>query len=170
MASRPPDPRPFLVTFPYLLHNFPVLEKAAAGRGLLSVDPERDGIVRRVPIVILAGGEIVPSLSLETLRVALGAPAIRVVTNPVANAGLEGVQQSRLASRYRPIRAVESGCISAPMNVTSMSPPKMCSRERSRPIGLRASSFWSELPRWGCSTTRRPRWIGRCRGWKYTRS
>ena len=92
MASRPPDPRPFLVTFPYLLHNLPVLEKAAAGRGLLSVDPERDGIVRRVPIVILAGGEIVPSLSLETLRVALGAPAIRVVTNPVANAGLEGVQ------------------------------------------------------------------------------
>ena len=92
MASRPPDPRPFLVTFPYLLHNLPVLEKAAAGRGLLSVDPERDGIVRRVPIVILAGGEIVPSLSLETLRVALGAPAIRVVTDPVVNAGLEGVQ------------------------------------------------------------------------------
>ena len=92
MASRPPDPRPFLVTFPYLLHNLPVLEKAAAGRGLLSVDPERDGIVRRVPIVILAGGEIVPSLSLETLRVALGAPAIRVVTDPAANAGLEGVQ------------------------------------------------------------------------------
>jgi adenylate cyclase len=89
MASRPPDPRPFLVTFPYLLHNLSVLEKAAAGRGLLSIDPERDGIVRRVPIVILAGGEIVPSLSLEILRVALGAQAIRVVTDP---AGLEGVQ------------------------------------------------------------------------------
>ena len=36
MASRPPDPRPFLITFPYLLHNLPVLEKAAAGRGTLS--------------------------------------------------------------------------------------------------------------------------------------
>ena len=92
MATRPPDPKPFLVAFPYLLHNLPVLEKAAAGRGLFSIDPERDGIVRRVPIVMLAGGEIVPSLSLEVLRVALGAQAIRVVTDPMANAGIEGIQ------------------------------------------------------------------------------
>jgi adenylate cyclase len=92
VATRPPDPKPFLVTFPYLLHNVPVLEKAAAGRGLFSIDPDRDGIVRRVPIVMLAGGEIVPALSLELLRVALGAPAIRVVTDPIGKAGVEAVQ------------------------------------------------------------------------------
>ena len=92
VATRPPDPKPFLVTFPYLLRNVSVLEKAAAGRGLFSIDPDRDGIVRRVPIVMLAGGEIVPSLSLELLRVALGAPAIRVVTDPIGKAGVEAVQ------------------------------------------------------------------------------
>ena len=52
VATRPPDPKPFLVTFPYLLRNVPVLEKAAAGRGLFSIDPDRDGIVRLVPIVM----------------------------------------------------------------------------------------------------------------------
>ncbi|MGB8548581.1 MAG: adenylate/guanylate cyclase domain-containing protein, partial [Xanthobacteraceae bacterium] len=92
VATRPPDPKPFLVTFPYLLRNVSVLEKAAAGRGLFSIDPDRDGIVRRVPIVMLAGGEIVPALSLELLRVALGAPAIRVVTDPIGKAGVEAVQ------------------------------------------------------------------------------
>jgi adenylate cyclase len=92
VATRPPDPKPFLISFPYLLRNIPVLEKAAAGRGLLSIDPERDGIVRRVPTVMLAGGEIVPALSLEVLRVALGAPAIRIVTYQVENAGIEEVQ------------------------------------------------------------------------------
>jgi adenylate cyclase len=92
VAIKAPDPAPFLVPFPYLLHNLPVLEKAAAGRGLFSIDPERDGIVRRVPIVMRAGGEIVPALSLELLRVALGAPAIRIITDQINNAGIEEVQ------------------------------------------------------------------------------
>ena len=89
MAWRPPDPAPWLVSFPHLLVNVPVLEKAAAGRGLFSIEPERDGIVRRVPIVMQAGGLLMPALSLEVLRVAFGAQAIRVITG---QAGLEEVQ------------------------------------------------------------------------------
>ncbi|PWT89502.1 MAG: adenylate/guanylate cyclase domain-containing protein [Proteobacteria bacterium] len=89
MAWRPPDPAPWLVTFPHLLVNTPTLEKAAAGRGLFSIVPERDGIVRRVPVVMQAGGQIVPALSLEVLRVGFGAQAIRVITN---QAGVEEVQ------------------------------------------------------------------------------
>ena len=54
---------PPLVTFPGLLRNLPVLENAAAGRGLFTIRPERDGIVRRVPIVMRAEGTIVPSLT-----------------------------------------------------------------------------------------------------------
>ena len=49
IATRGPDPSAFLVTFPGLLRNVPVLEEAAAGRGLLTIRNERDGIVRRVP-------------------------------------------------------------------------------------------------------------------------
>jgi adenylate cyclase len=68
-AVRGPDPSRFLVTFAGLLRNVAPIEQAAAGRGLLSIQPERDGIVRRVPIVMLAQGSLVPSLSMELLRV-----------------------------------------------------------------------------------------------------
>jgi adenylate cyclase len=67
-----PDPRPFLVTFAGLLKNLPILDQAAMGRGLFSIRSERDGIVRRVPLVMIAQGEIKPALSLEILRLVAG--------------------------------------------------------------------------------------------------
>ena len=67
-ATMGADPKPFLVGFPYLLRNLPELEQAAAGRGLFSILPERDGIVRRVPIVMTAEDKIVPALTLDILR------------------------------------------------------------------------------------------------------
>ena len=70
------DPKAFLFSFPGLLRNVPVLEHAAAGRGLFSIRTERDGIVRRVPMVMQAQGNIMPSLSFEMLRVATGASTI----------------------------------------------------------------------------------------------
>jgi adenylate cyclase len=72
------DPRPFMVDFPGLLRNVPVLEAAAAGRGLLSIRPERDGIVRRVPVMMMAQDETMPSLSFEILRVATGSDTILI--------------------------------------------------------------------------------------------
>lgn len=73
-----PDPRPFLVDFPHLLRNLPILDEAAQGQGIFSIIPEQDGIVRRVPVVAVADGTIVPSLSLEMLRVATGSGAILI--------------------------------------------------------------------------------------------
>src|SRR5262249_26164992 len=35
-----PDPAPYLISFPHLLRNLPVLERAAAGRGLFSIGTE----------------------------------------------------------------------------------------------------------------------------------
>ena len=89
IAWRPLDPSPYLITFPDLLRNVAVLEKASAGRGLFSIAPERDGIVRRVPIVMVAGGEIVPALSLELLRVGLGAPVLRINTDGLGVVSVE---------------------------------------------------------------------------------
>src|SRR4051794_25562943 len=51
-----PDPSQALMSFPGLLRNVAVLERAAAGRGVFTISPERDGIVRRVPMIISAGG------------------------------------------------------------------------------------------------------------------
>jgi adenylate cyclase len=87
-AVRGPDATPFIVTFAGLLRNVPVIEQAAAGRGVFSVLPERDGIVRRVPLVMRAQGAMVPSLSMELLRVVTKSSAILVRTD---QAGVQSV-------------------------------------------------------------------------------
>ncbi|WP_441233514.1 CHASE2 domain-containing protein [Bradyrhizobium sp. 930_D9_N1_4] len=71
----------FLFEFPGLLRNVPVIEKVAMGRGLFTIRPERDGLIRRVPMILLAQGNIMPSLSLEILRVATGTPTLLVRTD-----------------------------------------------------------------------------------------
>jgi adenylate cyclase len=82
------DPKSFMFSFPGLLQNIPVLETAAAGRGLFTIEPERDGIVRRVPMVMQAQGKTMPSLSFEMLRVATGNSTILVRMD---TAGIKGV-------------------------------------------------------------------------------
>jgi adenylate cyclase len=82
VATIGPDPRLFLVEFPHLLRNISVLDEAARGHGMFSVAPDQDGVVRRIPMVAVAGGVIVPSLSLEMLRVAKGSEAVLVKTDP----------------------------------------------------------------------------------------
>ena len=72
------SPQPFLLDFPGLLRNVNVLEQAAAGRGLISIKTERDGIVRRVPMIMQAQGATMPSLSFEILRVATGTDTILI--------------------------------------------------------------------------------------------
>ena len=72
------EPQRFMFEFPGLLRNTKVLEQAAAGRGLFTIKPERDGIVRRVPMIMLAQGQTMPSLSFEILRVAAGSDTILI--------------------------------------------------------------------------------------------
>jgi len=72
------EPQRFMFDFPGLLRNTSVLEHAAAGRGLFTINPERDGIVRRVPMIMLAQGQTMPSLSFEMLRVATGSGTILI--------------------------------------------------------------------------------------------
>lgn len=71
----------FLFEFPGLLRNVAVIEKVAAGRGLFSIRTERDGLIRRVPMIMRAQGNIMPSLSLEILRVVTGTPTLLVRTD-----------------------------------------------------------------------------------------
>jgi adenylate cyclase len=88
------DPDPFMLDFPGLLRNIPVLEQAAAGRGLISIKTERDGIVRRVPMVMLAQGTAMPSLSFEMLRVATGSDTILIKADQggIKNIAVKGFQ------------------------------------------------------------------------------
>jgi adenylate cyclase len=94
VATRGVDPGPFLFDYPGLLRNLPILDNAAAGRGLFSIKPERDGIVRRVPLIVLAQGDIRPALTFDMLRVVVGASTIFIKSDVagVLSVGLPGFE------------------------------------------------------------------------------
>jgi len=88
------EPQRFMFDFPGLLRNVPVLEHAAAGRGLFTIKPERDGIVRRVPMIMQAQGQTMPSLTFEMLRVATGSGTILIKAEQagIKSLGIKGIQ------------------------------------------------------------------------------
>lgn len=88
LATLGGDPKPFLLSFPGLLRNIPILEEAAPGRGLFTIRTERDGIVRRVPMVMRAQGELMPSLTFEMLRIVTRADTILIKSD---EAGVKSV-------------------------------------------------------------------------------
>jgi adenylate cyclase len=60
---------PYLPTVAAAMAPLPVLAAAAAGHGAIAFLPDRDGVVRRVPMLMRVGGQLLPSLSAEMLRV-----------------------------------------------------------------------------------------------------
>ena len=69
-----PDGKEFVketvVSFEWVTGNLPILDEAAAGHGLVTVDPESNNVVRVVPMIIEAQGKIYNSLAVEMLRLA----------------------------------------------------------------------------------------------------
>ena len=57
--------------FTGVIGGLPVLTSAAAGLGAVNWTPQRDQVLRRIPLLLSVGGTLYPSLPLETLRVAL---------------------------------------------------------------------------------------------------
>ena len=94
VATLGEDAQPFLFNFAGLLRNVDTLEAAAAGRGLFTIKNERDGIVRRVPMMLLAQGVMMPSLSFEILRVVTGTPTIIIKSEKagIKSVGLHGLE------------------------------------------------------------------------------
>ncbi len=88
-----PDPAQFLDTYPGLVRNVPELEAKAQGRGMVSIRPETDGIIRKMPLMMIASNTILPSLGLELLRVATGQSTILIRTDAagVSSVALAGV-------------------------------------------------------------------------------
>lgn len=71
------DPVPHLLGYRNVIRSTPVIDRAAAGHGAVSVDTQ-GGIVRSLPVASSIQGAIVPTLGLEMIRVAAGEPAIRI--------------------------------------------------------------------------------------------
>lgn len=75
------DPKPHLFKFPDLVRNIGVLERSAAGTAIFNLVPGSDGVVRRVPSFVVAEGEILPTLTVELLRIATGGNAMAIKTD-----------------------------------------------------------------------------------------
>ena len=84
------DPIPWLFEWPGMLGPIPQLGTSADGVGVLNIAPERDGVVRRMPLIMTVAGETYPAMAIETIRVATGAPSYQV------KAGATGVQAVRV--------------------------------------------------------------------------
>jgi adenylate cyclase len=83
------DPAGLVVEYPGLISNVEPQESRAAGVGVVNTFPEIDGVVRRMPMVILSQEQLHPSLALETLRVAAKDPRFQV---KITDMGVEAVR------------------------------------------------------------------------------
>ena len=128
------DPQRFMFKFPGLLRNTPVLEKAASGRGLLTINPERDGIIRRVPMILQAQGVTMPSLSFEMLRVVTGTDTIFIKSDQagIKSVGVKGFQVPTDRNGQLWVHFARN-------DPRSMSRRSTCSKAASRPKRSRAS-------------------------------
>ena len=72
------DPKSYLPALTGGVVNLPALTAAASGMGSFSFPPSDDGVVRRLPLVSSAQGNLYPALSVETLRVAQGASSFAI--------------------------------------------------------------------------------------------
>lgn len=66
-----------------IIANTPDIEYASVGAGIVSTEPEIDGVNRRLPTVAVVDGILYPSLALETLRVIAGDPSFQIKLSPL---------------------------------------------------------------------------------------
>lgn len=75
------NPLPLLPQHRSLIRSLPVIDRAAAGRGMISAEAY-DGITRNIPAMVGVQGTLVPTLTLEMIRVAAGENALKIHTLP----------------------------------------------------------------------------------------
>lgn len=86
------DPHLLMRRFDSALTNIPELQNAAAGHAVLSTDVQY-GVVRKVPMVASVAGTVMPSLSLEILRLAGGMSSfvVKASGGRIEGVGIKGL-------------------------------------------------------------------------------
>jgi len=90
--------------YPGALGPIPLLAENANGVGMMIIAPEKDGVVRRMPLVVAVGDKLYPSMSMETLRMAAGDISYQMKT------GMAGVEALRIP-KYKIIKTDAHGNI-----------------------------------------------------------
>ena len=78
---------PNIQSWPNIITSIPDLDEAALGHGLINGRPDRDGVIRSVPLVGRVGGAAMPGLGLEMARIRLGADSIQAGSDSISIAG-----------------------------------------------------------------------------------
>jgi adenylate cyclase len=87
------DAHGMLVEYPGIIANIPMLEERAAGVGVVNTFPEIDGVVRRMPLLVMSEDTVHPSIALEALRLAAGDTKIQV---KITDMGVEALRIPKL--------------------------------------------------------------------------
>ena len=74
------DPMPFLKSYKSMVQSQPDLRAAALAAGAIAVEPDADGVVRRLALAVSYQQTIVPSFALEVVRVGSGGHEILIDT------------------------------------------------------------------------------------------
>jgi adenylate cyclase len=72
------NPRPFVPNFAGSVVNLPRIESAAIGNGSVNLIPDRDLVIRRVPLLVRRGDELYPSFAAEVGRISSGSTTFAV--------------------------------------------------------------------------------------------
>ena len=98
------DWQPWVYRYPGVVGPIPELAKSANAVGMMVIAPEKDGVVRRMPLVVAVGGKLYPSISMEILRMAAGDISFQMKT------GIAGVEKLRIP-KYKMIDTDANGNI-----------------------------------------------------------
>jgi adenylate cyclase len=64
------DPRPFLFKYASLIRTLPAIARRERGEGATNFKPDLDGVVRRLPLVVVAEDRLVPAFAVAVVGVA----------------------------------------------------------------------------------------------------
>ena len=98
------DWQPWVYRYPGVVGPIPELAKSANAVGMMVIAPEKDGVVRRMPLVVASNGKLYPSISMEILRIAAGDVSFQMKT------GIAGVEKLRIP-KYKMIDTDANGNI-----------------------------------------------------------
>ena len=90
--------------YPGAIGPIPLLAENANAVGMMIIAPEKDGVVRRMPLVVAVGDKLYPSMSMEILRMAAGDISYQMKT------GIAGVEKLRIP-KYKMIETDANGNI-----------------------------------------------------------
>ena len=79
----PVPAKDYLLTWPNLVTNVPMLEVTSNGKGVNASAPQPDNQTRTYPLAITVGDKIYPSFAVEMLRVKTGKPSYIIKTSEI---------------------------------------------------------------------------------------